>query len=140
MFQHIINGSALFPSLESRLFSSIAWPEAYMITHCRIYFIKTTYLRLSTILHRLMWQSGFHAVDSVFQLLHSNLCENFNSRFQSFLILDSLTFITDSKAQDFGFLKWIFNIPQANITHSTSALVALRFLLCFGLFLNYNTR
>ena len=45
-------------------------------------------------------------LDSGFQLLHSILCKwNLNSRLQSFGILDSLSFISDSKTQDFGFLK-----------------------------------
>ena len=45
-------------------------------------------------------------LDSGFQLLHSSLCKwNSNSRLHSFGILDSLSFISHSKAQDFGFLK-----------------------------------
>lgn len=106
IIQHLIIGIALCSSLESQLFSSVAWPEAYLIKHCRMYFIKTTYLRLSTILHRLITKSktvlnsGIHAVNSVFQLLHFSLCKwNLN------VILDSLSFISDSKAQDFRFLK-----------------------------------
>lgn len=115
MFQHLITRSASFSSLESQLFSSVAWPEAYMIKHCRIYFTKTTYLRLHNFISphvtksKEVLNSGFYAVDSLFQLLHSSLCKwNLNSRFQSFEILDSLSFISDYKAQDFGFLKHFF--------------------------------
>lgn len=45
-------------------------------------------------------------LDSRFQLLHSSLCKwNLISRLQSFGILDSLSFISDFKTKDFGFLK-----------------------------------